>query len=246
MRKLRGAAIGMVFQDPMSSLNPVLTVGFQLGEAMALHLPLSSAAIRSKALDLLGQVGIAAPERIVRQYPHQLSGGMRQRVMIAIAMACDPQLLIADEPTTALDATIQAQMLALIRDLQERSNSGVILITHDLGVVAELADRVIVMYAGRKVEEAGVEELFSNPRHPYTRGLLAARPGLHSAHGERPQRLEEIPGTAHQGGAPSRGCAFAPRCSVVQPTCLEIRPSLEAAARGHFVACHRLERTESS
>jgi peptide/nickel transport system ATP-binding protein len=241
MRKLRGGAIGMVFQEPMSSLNPVLTIGFQLAEAIRLHRRQSGAATRARVIELLGQVGIPAPERVLRQYPHQLSGGMRQRVMIAIALACEPQLLIADEPTTALDVTVQAQILALIRAIQARSNCGVILITHDLGVVAELADRVIIMYAGRKVEEAGVEQIFSNPVHPYTRGLLAARPVLDAAAGERPARLAEIPGAAPFGGAGACGCAFAPRCPAVLPICHEARPKLVPLGQGHLAACHRLE-----
>ncbi len=237
MRQLRGGAIGMVFQEPMSSLNPVLTIGRQVREAVRLHRRMSGAQLRARALELLTQVGIPAPERILRQHPHQLSGGMRQRVMIAIALACDPPVLIADEPTTALDVTVQAQILALIRNLQERSNSGVMLITHDLGVVAELADRVIIMYAGRKIEEAGVEQLFADPRHPYTRGLLAARPTL-AADGAR-RRLVEIPGTAPQAGAAGGGCAFAERCPVVLPCCLDAAPALRFDETGHAVACHR-------
>jgi len=242
MRKIRGGAIGMVFQEPMSSLNPVLTIGRQVREAVRLHRRMTGVQLRARALELLTQVGIPAPARILRQYPHQLSGGMRQRVMIAIALACDPPLLIADEPTTALDVTVQAQILALIRKLQERSNSGVILITHDLGVVAELADRVIIMYAGRKVEEAGVEEIFADPRHPYTRGLLAARPTLGPADATRRRRLVEIPGMPPQAGAGAagRGCAFAERCPVVLPCCLEAAPALRSDETGHAVACHRI------
>jgi peptide/nickel transport system ATP-binding protein len=238
MRKLRGRAIGMVFQEPMSSLNPVLTIGRQVREAVLLHRRMTGAQLRARALELLTQVGIPAPARILRQYPHQLSGGMRQRVMIAMALACDPPVLIADEPTTALDVTVQAQILALIRKLQERSDSGVILITHDLGVVAELADRVVIMYAGRKVEEAGVEEIFADPWHPYTRGLLAARPTLGAADGAR-RRLAEIPGTTPQAGAAGRGCAFAERCPVVLPCCIDAAPALRSDETGHAVACHR-------
>jgi len=244
MREVRGGSIGMVFQEPMSSLNPVLAIGAQVAEAFRLHHRSTAAEARERALDLLTQVGIPAPARVLRQYPHQLSGGMRQRVMIAIALACDPPLLIADEPTTALDVTVQAQILALIRSLQRRSNSGVILITHDLGVVAELADRVLVMYAGRKVEEGDVEQVFSAPRHPYTRGLLAAQAVVGaSRHGSR-DRLPEIPGAAPRPGAETCGCAFAARCPAVEPRCDELRPELQVGAGGRQVACHRFERAD--
>ncbi len=195
MRALRGKDIGMIFQEPMTSLNPVLTVGRQIAETLRLHEGLSAAAATRRAVELLTLVGIANPERRVREYPHQLSGGMRQRVMIAIALACTPRLLIADEPTTALDVTIQAQILDLMRDLKTRVRAAIMLITHDLGVVAEMAQRVVVMYAGRKVEEAAVIDLYAAPLHPYTRGLLGAVPRLGSSlHGAPRERLAEIPG----------------------------------------------------
>jgi peptide/nickel transport system ATP-binding protein len=239
MRKLRGDAISMIFQDPMSSLNPVHSVGYQIAEAVRLHTKLSRRQAAARALDLLNLVGIPAPERRLREYPHQLSGGMRQRVTIAMALACDPELLIADEPTTALDVTVQAQILALIRDLQQRLGSGVILITHDFGVVAELADRVVVMYAGRTVEEADVQTLFSNAQHPYTRGLLAAMPkAVRSA---RLSRLVEIPGSAPAAGQAGTGCAFASRCAYVEPICLSFDPPLVRRPQGQKVACHRAD-----
>jgi len=240
MRQVRGAQISMVFQEPMSSLNPVMTVGAQIAEAVRLHQQASPGQARQRALEMLSLVGIPAPERRMREYPHKLSGGMRQRVMIGMALACDPALLIADEPTTALDVTIQAQILDLIRSLKARLGSAVILITHDLGVVAELADRVIVMYAGRKVEEASVRELFANPRHPYTRRLLAAVPRLGFARGPQGRgRLVEIPGSVPNPRDPIVGCAFAPRCDGAEPLCRETAPVLESRAPGHVVACHR-------
>jgi peptide/nickel transport system ATP-binding protein len=238
LRPLRGAAIGMVFQEPMTSLNPVLTIGEQVREAVRLHSRMNRARLHDRSLELLAEVGIAAPARVLGQYPHQLSGGMRQRVMIAIALACDPPILIADEPTTALDVTVQAQILALIRQRQARSNCGVLLITHDLGVVAELADRVIVLYAGRAVEEACVADIFERPAHPYTQGLLGARTVVGAARAGARRRLAEIPGTAPQAGAVRRGCAFAARCPCVQPRCLEVRPELRATGEGRLVACH--------
>jgi peptide/nickel transport system ATP-binding protein len=239
MRRIRGNAISMIFQDPMSSLNPVLTVGHQIAEAVILHTALSRRQVSDRVIDLLGLVGIPAPARRLRDYPHQFSGGMRQRVTIAMALACDPELLIADEPTTALDVTVQAQILALIRDLQRRLGSGVILITHDFGVVAELADRVVVMYAGRVVEEADVNTIFQNPQHPYTRGLLAAMPKM--GKGARRPRLAEIPGTAPSAGEARPGCAFSPRCRHAQPVCAVIDPPLAAGALGQKVACHLVE-----
>jgi peptide/nickel transport system ATP-binding protein len=240
MRQVRGAQISMVFQEPMSSLNPVMTVGAQIAEAVRLHQKASPGEARRRALEMLSLVGMPAPERRMREYPHKLSGGMRQRVMIGMALACDPALLIADEPTTALDVTIQAQILDLIRSLKARLGSAVILITHDLGVVAELADRVIVMYAGRKVEEAGVRELFANPRHPYTRRLLAAVPRLGSVRGSQGRgRLVEIPGSVPNPRDPIVGCAFAPRCDMAEPLCRETAPVLEPRAADHAVACHR-------
>jgi peptide/nickel transport system ATP-binding protein len=248
MRRLRGDAISMVFQDPMSSLNPVFTVGQQIAEAITLHTRLSRGAAWRRARDLLGLVGIPAPERRVLDYPHQFSGGMRQRVTIAMALACDPALLIADEPTTALDVTVQAQILALIRDLQQRLGSGVILITHDFGVVAELADRVAVMYGGRIVEEADVTTLFRNAQHPYTRGLLAAMPRLGRLaamprldRAARQTRLAEIPGTAPASGTTGPGCAFAPRCAFARPVCEAADPAFAVGPSGQKVACHFVE-----
>ena len=194
MRAIRGNEISMIFQEPMTSLNPVLTVGRQIGETLRLHQGLSAAEAEAKAVEMLTLVGIPEPKRRVREYPHQLSGGMRQRVMIAIALACNPKLLIADEPTTALDVTIQAQILELMRDLKRRVGAAIVLITHDLGVVAEVAERVIVMYAGKKVEEASAVDLFRNPRHPYTQGLLGSMPKLGSSLSGEEEKLAEIPG----------------------------------------------------
>jgi len=244
MRKIRGNDISMIFQEPMTSLNPVLSVGRQIGETLRLHQGLSAKAAEQRAIEMLTLVGISAPQRRVREYPHQLSGGMRQRVMIAMALACNPKLLVADEPTTALDVTIQAQILDLMRDLQARLGSAIMLITHDLGVVAEMAERVIVMYAGRKVEEASVTEIFANPQHPYTRGLLAAVPKLGSSLDDDSdrQRLAEIPGQVPSLRKPIIGCAFAGRCPLATDFCREIAPAIEPKAPGHLVACHYAER----
>src|SRR5437588_8619896 len=238
MRNLRGNEISMVFQEPMTSLNPVLTVGRQIGETLRLHQGLSARVAERRAVDILGFVGIAEPERRVREYPHQLSGGMRQRVMIAIALACRPKLLIADEPTTALDVTIQAQILSLMADLKQRFGSAIILITHDLGVVAEIARRVMVMYAGRKVEEAPVAELFRSPRHPYTRGLLSAVPKLGSSLADAQTRLAEIPGVVPSLKQRIVGCVFASRCALAADLCRRVAPALEEKAPAHFAACH--------
>jgi peptide/nickel transport system ATP-binding protein len=239
MRGIRGNAISMIFQEPMTSLNPVLTVGQQIGETVRLHQGMNARDAEAKAVEMLTLVGIPAPERRVREYPHQLSGGMRQRVMIAMALACNPKLLIADEPTTALDVTIQAQILDLMRDLKTRMGSAIMLITHDLGVVAEMAQRVVVMYAGRKVEEASVNEIFARPMHPYTRGLLGAVPKLGSSldEGARP-RLAEIAGLVPSLRKPIIGCAFAGRCSMVTDVCRTVAPAIEPKAPGHSVACH--------
>ncbi|HWK47675.1 MAG TPA: ABC transporter ATP-binding protein [Stellaceae bacterium] len=244
MRRIRGNDISMIFQEPMTSLNPVLSVGRQIGETLRLHQGLSAKAAEQRAIEMLTLVGISAPQRRVREYPHQLSGGMRQRVMIAMALACNPKLLVADEPTTALDVTIQAQILDLMRDLQARLGSAIMLITHDLGVVAEMAERVIVMYAGRKVEEATVREIFANPQHPYTRGLLAAVPKLGSSLDEAAdrQRLAEIPGQVPSLRKPIIGCPFAGRCPLVTELCRAVAPAIEAKAPGHLVACHYAER----
>ena len=243
MRKIRGNSISMIFQEPMTSLNPVLTVGRQIGETLRLHQGLDARAAEEKAVEMLTLVGIPAPGRRVREYPHQLSGGMRQRVMIAMALACNPKLLIADEPTTALDVTIQAQILDLMRDLKTRLGSAIMLITHDLGVVAEMAQRVVVMYAGRKVEEAPVEEIYARPLHPYTRGLIGAVPKLGSSleDGER-GKLAEIAGLVPSLRKPIIGCAFASRCEMVTDVCRSIAPAIELKAPGHSVACHYAER----
>ena len=238
MRRLRGGEIGMIFQEPMTSLNPVLTVGRQIGETVRLHQGLGSRAALARAAEMLTLVGIPAPERRVHDYPHQLSGGMRQRVMIALALACNPKLLIADEPTTALDVTIQAQILDLMRGLKTRLGSAILLITHDLGVVAEMAQRVVVMYAGRKVEEAPVAALFAAPLHPYTRGLLGALPRLGATLSGRRERLAEIPGQVPSLIAPQPGCAFAPRCPIATELCRRVAPGVRELQAGHAVACH--------
>ena len=238
MRKIRGNDISMIFQEPMTSLNPVLTIGRQLGEALRLHQGLSKNEAIARAVESLQIVGIPEPERRVTQYPHELSGGMRQRVMIAMALACSPKLLIADEPTTALDVTVQAQILDLMRELNKRTGSALILITHDLGVVAEMAQRVVVMYGGRKVEEAPVGELFANPRHPYTRALLRSVPRLESgAVGAGRARLAEIPGIVPSLREEIAGCIFAPRCTFATDTCRSSYPPLEDKGHGHTVAC---------
>jgi peptide/nickel transport system ATP-binding protein len=238
MRRIRAKEIAIIFQEPMTSLNPVYTIGEQIAESLRLHEGLSRKAAMERAVEMLALVRIPTPQQRVHEYPHQFSGGMRQRVMIAIALACNPQLLIADEPTTALDVTIQAQILDLLRDLRKRLGLSLLLITHDLGVVAEMADRVAVMYAGRIVEEAPVAELFRNPSHPYTRGLLASMPG-----GARGTRLKAIPGTVPPLGQLPRGCAFAPRCANRFAPCdlaapAESRvPSPESLVR-HSVRCY--------
>ncbi len=239
MRDIRGNEISMIFQEPMTSLNPVLTVGRQIDETVRLHQGLSAKAAERKAIEMLTLVGIPAPERRVREYPHQLSGGMRQRVMIAMALACNPKLLIADEPTTALDVTIQAQILDLMRDLKTRLGSAIMLITHDLGVVAEMAQRVVVMYAGRKVEEGPVEAIFAQPLHPYTRGLLGAVPKLGSSvEAQGRGRLTEIPGLVPSLRAPIVGCAFAGRCPLATDICRRISPPIEEHLPNHTAACH--------
>jgi peptide/nickel transport system ATP-binding protein len=238
MRAIRGNRISMVFQEPMTSLNPVLTVGRQIAEPLRLHQRLGRRAVAERAVEMLTLVGIAEPHRRAAEYPHQLSGGMRQRVMIAIALACNPQLLIADEPTTALDVTIQAQILDLMADLKRRVGAAIIIITHDLGIVAEIAERVIVMYAGRKVEEASVADLFRTPRHPYTQGLLAAVPRLGSSLDGPEARLAEIPGTVPSLRERIPGCVFASRCAMARDVCRDVAPALQQKAHGHFAACH--------
>ena len=242
MRKLRGNDISMIFQEPMTSLNPVLTVGRQIGETLRLHQGMDKTQAMQRATEMLELVGISAAGRRVREFPHQLSGGMRQRVMIAMALACNPKLLIADEPTTALDVTIQAQILDLMRDLKIRLGSAIMLITHDLGVVAEMAERVVVMYAGRKVEEAPVRDLFARPLHPYTRGLLGAVPKLGSSLevGGR-SKLAEIPGLVPSLRQRIVGCAFAGRCLTATERCRTVAPAVEEKLSGHFAACHYVE-----
>jgi len=238
MRAVRGNEISMIFQEPMTSLNPVLTVGKQIGETLRLHQGMNASQAEARAIEMLKLVGIPAPERRVREYPHQLSGGMRQRVMIAMALACNPKLLIADEPTTALDVTIQAQILDLMRDLKRTVGAAIVIITHDLGVVAEVAERVIVMYAGRKVEEAAVEKLFRNPRHPYTQGLLGSMPKLGSSLDSEETRLQEIPGLVPSLKRKIEGCVFASRCAYATDLCRTVAPALEMKAEGHIAACH--------
>ncbi|CCD90326.1 ABC transporter ATP-binding protein, putative oligo/dipeptide transport protein [Bradyrhizobium sp. ORS 285] len=238
MRALRGNDISMIFQEPMTSLNPVLTVGRQIGETLRLHQGLDQAQAEARAVEMLTLVGIPEPARRVREYPHQLSGGMRQRVMIAMALACNPKLLIADEPTTALDVTIQAQILKLMLELKQRVGAAIILITHDLGVVAEVAERVMVMYAGRKVEEAPVKELFRSPRHPYTQGLLGALPKLGSSLSGETKRLAEIPGQVPDLKQRIEGCVFAGRCALATDVCRQYAPGLEQKAAHHIAACH--------
>jgi peptide/nickel transport system ATP-binding protein len=238
MRDIRGNEISMIFQEPMTSLNPVLTVGRQIGETLRLHQGMSAAQAEARAVAMLDLVGIPESKRRVREYPHQLSGGMRQRVMIAIALACNPKLLIADEPTTALDVTIQAQILDLMRDLKRSVGAAIVIITHDLGVVAEVAERVIVMYAGRKVEEAAVGPLFRNPRHPYTQGLLGSMPKLGSSLTGTETRLQEIPGLVPSLKRKLDGCVFASRCPHATELCTRVAPGLEEKAPGHIAACH--------
>ena len=238
MRDIRGNHISMVFQEPMTSLNPVLTVGGQIAETLRLHQQLDRRAVMERAVEMLSLVGIAEPRRRAGEYPHQLSGGMRQRVMIAIALACNPKLLIADEPTTALDVTIQAQILDLMADLKSRVGAAIILITHDLGVVAEIAERVMVMYAGRKVEEAKVADLFRAPRHPYTQGLLASVPKLGASVAGKATRLAEIPGVVPNLKQRIVGCVFANRCTFSQDICRQVAPALEEKSAGHVAACH--------
>lgn len=235
IRKLRGNEISMIFQEPMTALNPVFTVGRQLSEVFETHQGLDRKEARSKAIEILGAVGVPSPEMRIDNYPSQLSGGMRQRVMIAMALACRPKVLIADEPTTALDVTIQAQILELIRALQTKFGTAVIFISHDLGVIAEVSDRIAVLYGGKVVEEADTEDLFSNPRHPYTQGLMRAVPQPDAD--ELPEELFEIPGTVPSPAEKVSGCRFHPRCSVARDICREREPDTLEVAPRHFVAC---------
>jgi peptide/nickel transport system ATP-binding protein len=242
MRALRGHKIAMIFQEPMTSLNPVLTIGTQIGESVVRHMGVSWRAALDRAREMLDLVRIADARRCLDQYPHQLSGGMRQRVMIAIALACNPQVLIADEPTTALDVTIQAQILDLMLELKEKLGTAIILITHDLGVVAETCDRAIVMYAGRVAEEATVAELFARPLHPYSRGLQRALPGVDAEGTSLRPRLAEIPGIVPALNRPIPGCPFAPRCELATDHCRATQPVLEPFGAGHQVACFEAHR----
>ena len=236
MRKIRSKEIGIIFQEPMTSLNPVYTVGDQIAEVIRLHDGLGRKDAMDKAAEMLRLVNIPTPERRVHDYPHQFSGGMRQRVMIAMALSCNPQLLIADEPTTALDVTIQAQILDLLSEMRERLGMAIMLITHDMGVVAETTHRVVVMYAGRVVEEASVEQLFGDPKHPYTQGLIRSIPRMDAA-GGRKERLESIAGTVPSLLTPPPGCRFAPRCKFASEACTAAMPELREIEPGHKVAC---------
>ncbi|GAB4520771.1 MAG: ABC transporter ATP-binding protein [Anaerolineae bacterium] len=238
LRHVRGNRIAMIFQDPMTSLNPVLTIGQQVGEALQLHLGMSKQQARERSIELLEMVGIPDAAKRIDDYPHQFSGGMRQRVMIAMGLSCNPQILIADEPTTALDVTIQAQIIDLVKRLRSEVGMAIIWITHDLGVVAGLAERVIVMYAGYIIEEAGVFDLYENPRHPYTLGLLRSIPRLDEVRKEKLQPIEGLPPDLLD---PPKGCPFAPRCSYRVDHCDEERPPLTVIDRGHRVACWRWE-----
>jgi oligopeptide/dipeptide ABC transporter ATP-binding protein len=237
MRSIRGARIAMIFQEPMTSLNPVFTIGSQVGEAVRLHQHTNRRETHERVIEALRLVGIADPERRISDYPHQLSGGMRQRVMIAMALSCNPQLLIADEPTTALDVTIQAQILDLIRELQERLRLAVILVTHDLGIVNEYADDVTILYAARVMEQTAASELFRNPLNPYTKGLLGSIPGID---GKPRRRLQAIPGMIPSALKPPAGCRFHPRCPIAVAQCSAVDPPLQEKARDHYVACIRV------
>jgi oligopeptide/dipeptide ABC transporter ATP-binding protein len=243
MEAVRGNQISMIFQEPMTSLNPLFKVGHQISEAISLHQGLSRRDAMDHAVEMLRRVYIPEPERRSHAYPHQLSGGMRQRAMIAMALSCNPQVLLADEPTTALDVTIQAQILDLIRELQDASGMAIVLITHDMGIIAENADRVVVMYAGRKVEEADVDDIFDNPGHPYTKGLLGSIPHLDVSARKNPRRtrLNEIKGMVPSLAALPPGCSFAPRCGMASESCRVAYPPLLQHRPGHFVACWHAE-----
>ena len=237
MRRIRGNDISMIFQEPMTSLNPVFTIGNQITEAVRLHQGLNKKEALAKAVEALKLVGIPVPERRVHEYPHQLSGGMRQRAMIAMALSCNPKVLIADEPTTALDVTIEAQILDLMRTLQEELGTAIIMITHDLGVIADIARKVVVMYAGKIVEQAPVERIFASPNHPYTQGLLQSLPRVDKDASGAKQRLQEIPGIVPSLLNLPTGCKFASRCPSVMPQCKEQEPPLEQVAADHYSAC---------
>jgi peptide/nickel transport system ATP-binding protein len=247
LRRVRGNRIAMVFQEPMTSLNPVLTIGRQIAETLTLHQGLGHKAALAKAADMLRLVHIPEADRRIGEYPHQLSGGMRQRVMIAMALACNPKLLIADEPTTALDVTIQAQILDLMRELKQKIDAAIVLITHDLGVVAEMAQRVVVMYAGHKAEEAPVSRVFRRPLHPYTKGLLASVPRLGaSLDHERAPRLAEIAGTVPSLREPIPGCPFETRCAFATDICRREMPAFDEKEPGHFAACFHSDRVAAA
>ncbi|WP_096438079.1 ABC transporter ATP-binding protein [Alteribacter populi] len=234
MNKIRGKDISMIFQEPMTALNPVMTIGFQMDEVLLNHMNISNEEVRKKSITLLKDVGISRSEQIVHEYPHQLSGGMRQRVMIAMAIACEPKLLIADEPTTALDVTVQAQILELINKIQEDKGMAVLLITHDLGVVAEMADRVVVMYAGQVVEQSDVDRIFHDPKHPYTKALLGSIPKLE----EKMEELNTIKGIVPSlTKMPKVGCRFVDRCPEAMPECNQFDPQLGETDKGHAVRC---------
>ena len=237
MREVRGDRISMIFQEPMTSLNPVFTVGDQIGETLRLHAGLDAAAARERSIEMLRQVGIPAPERRVDEYPHQLSGGMRQRVMIAMALACRPDILIADEPTTALDVTVQAQIFDLLRALQAERGTAILLITHDMGAVAEMADRVMVMYAGRVIEQGSAEQVLRAPSHPYTQGLIECLPELGSSQLDEQRELTEIAGVVPSLWELGQGCAFRERCSYAMPRCAVEVPPMFDLGTGHGAAC---------
>ncbi|MFC0190327.1 ABC transporter ATP-binding protein [Fictibacillus aquaticus] len=233
MRQIRGNEIAMIFQEPMTSLNPVFTIGEQLTESLRIHRKWNKKQAMARAVEMLKLVGLPRAEELVKEYPHQLSGGMRQRVMIAMAMICDPTLLIADEPTTALDVTIQAQILELMKKLNKETDTAIMMITHDLGVVAEMCERIVVMYAGKIVEEGDVKTIFQNPKHPYTVGLIQSVPDMR----EKKERLYSIPGNVPKPGSIQQGCHFAPRCAHAMAQCLEETPALKSFDNGQQVRC---------
>ncbi|WP_339758316.1 ABC transporter ATP-binding protein [uncultured Hoeflea sp.] len=243
LRQVRGSKIGFIFQDPMTSLNPVYTIGFQLAEPLRAHLGMSKAQARTRSIELLQLVGIPDPERRLKDYPHQFSGGMRQRVMIAIALACDPKVLIADEPTTALDVTIQAQIIELVKELRQKLGMAIIWITHDLGVIAGIADRVMVMYAGQVVEEGPVNEIFKDPQHPYTQALLKTVPAVRGPREEKLQVIEGQPPILHDAPV---ACSFRNRCQYAFDRCTQENPALtDVSAPGHRAACFLLDRAST-